>query len=184
MSVDIFIVSLHLIGLSSLLSACNAIVTIHTCRRFGINSKCSGSGSMYLWAISLTSQMLVVVVPVLGATITMLLTDRVINTVFYDVSAGSDVLLYQHLFWVFGHPEVYIIIMPMFGLTSHNLNSNTAGSLFNSLGMIYAMCSISIVGFFVWAHHMFTSGLDIDARTYFTTITICIALPTAIKIFS
>jgi cytochrome c oxidase subunit 1 len=139
---------------------------------------------MFLWSIAATSQIIVVVMPVLAACITMLLCDRSLNTVFYDVSSGSDVLLYQHLFWVFGHPEVYIIILPVFGLVSHTITSNTSGSLFNSLGMCYAMGSICIVGFFVWAHHMFTSGLDIDARMYFTCITITIALPTAIKVFS
>jgi heme/copper-type cytochrome/quinol oxidase subunit 1 len=184
LAVDYLIIALHLAGISSAITATNAIITIQTCRRFGINTKSAGHGNLYIWSVLLTSEMIIVVIPVLAAVITMLLCDRSLNSVFYDVSSGSDVLLYQHLFWVFGHPEVYIIILPVFGINSHIINNNSSGSLFNSLGMIYAMGSICLVGFFVWAHHMFTAGLDIDSRTYFTCITITIAVPTAIKIFS
>lgn len=114
----------------------------------------------------------------------MLLTDRSMNTIYFDVAGGGDVVMYQHLFWVFGHPEVYVIILPAFAIVSNSLQREAAGDLFNRLGMIYAIFTISLVGFFVWAHHMFTTGLDIDARTYFSGVTCVIALPTAIKIFS
>jgi heme/copper-type cytochrome/quinol oxidase subunit 1 len=114
----------------------------------------------------------------------MILSDRNLNTNYFDVAAGGDTVLYQHLFWVFGHPEVYIIIMPVFGQICSALQREGQSEIFNRLGMIYAMWSIGIVGFYVWAHHMFVAGLDIDARTYFAGVTSCIALPTALKLYS
>lgn len=178
---EVFIIALHIVGVSSLSGAINIICTLVFARRahFGLMSV-----SLYVWSLLCTAALLLAVVPVLAGAITMLITDRSINTVFFDVSAGGDVVLYQHLFWVFGHPEVYIIILPVFGMISHSLQSVGCFSLFNVLGMIYAMVSISIVGFFVWAHHMFTVGLDVDARVYFSSVTLLIALPTSIKVFS
>jgi len=115
----------------------------------------------------------------------MILLDRSLNTLFFDPASGGDVVLYQHMFWLFGHPEVYVIILPVFGIVSHTFQSDNGGGycLFNKLGMCYALLSITLVGFWVWAHHMFCIGLDIDARTYFQSITFVIALSTSIKIF-
>lgn len=140
--------------------------------------------SLYCWALLITAGAILLVIPVLAAGITMLLSDRNLNTNYFDVAAGGDTLLYQHLFWVFGHPEVYIIIIPVFGQITGALQREGSCEMFNRLGMIYAMVSIGSVGFFVWAHHMFVAGLDIDARTYFSGVTACIALPTALKLYS
>lgn len=181
LSVDFFIISLHLSGLSSLAGAINVVCTIMYCRRAYSLLSCS----LMVWAFFSVAMLILLVVPVLAGAISLVLLDRSLNTVFFDVSAGGDVVLYQHLFWVFGHPEVYIIILPVFGLVSHVLSSSWGcGSLFNVIGMIFAIVCISLVGFFVWAHHMFTVGIDVDARTYFSSVSLLIALPTSIKVFS
>jgi cytochrome c oxidase subunit 1 len=178
---ECLVLSVHLVGGSSVFGSCNFVATFHQERSF---SDSEYSYDLFIWSVVITSFLLLSAIPILGAAVTLLLLDKNFSTFFFDVSFGGDPVLFEHLFWIFGHPEVYIVIIPIFGIVSVILGDLCRKSIYGHVQMVYAMLVIGFVGYVVWMHHMFTVGLEFNTRLYFSAATLVIAIPTSVKVYS
>ena len=180
-STDFFIFAVHLLGISSVMGAINVIATILNMRAPGMTLM---KMPLFVWTWLITAYLLIAVMPVLAGAVTMMLTDRHFGTSFFDAAGGGDPVMFQHIFWFFGHPEVYIMILPAFGIISAIIPTFARKSLFGYSSMVYATASIAILSFMVWAHHMFTTGMPVAGELYFMYATILISIPTGVKVFN
>ena len=180
-STGLFVFSVHIMGISSIMGAINVIVTIFNLRAPGMTWM---KMPLFVWTWLITAFLLIMVMPVLAGAVTMVLTDKYFGTSFFDAAGGGDPVLFQHIFWFFGHPEVYIMILPAFGIVSSIVPTFARKPLFGYASMVYATSSIALLSFLVWAHHMFTTGMPLFGELFFMYCTMLIAVPTVVKVFN